>query len=145
MLLFILIYGIMDQDIHTGVTKARMVDSFHDDPQTGNCEEYGFDSFLKRFCTDSVFQINRLNKTLVVIEIGMSYDEEDEVCIMDRNNWKYVNFKSLPANYLVNTEKITGSKYKLNIQIEDTGVSVNYTFELIDCKWFLTTIIDEST
>lgn len=145
MLLLVLICSMMDQNIYAQEITIRNDESYPNCPLPDSCDDYGFDSFLKRFCTDSVFQRNRLASSLVAIEIGDLYNEEYEVSMMGKTEWKYMNFHSLPDNYLVRIRKITETKYKLNVQIEDTGVSVNYIFELIDCQWFLTTIIDEST
>jgi hypothetical protein len=100
-----------------------------------------FDEFYHKFYSDSTFQRNRITFPLINLLWDVdkkSYDKE----IINANEWE---FTSLDDNKYL--KKITKSEFrvKLNIQIQDTGVSVNYIFNLKNGKWFLDKIIDEST
>ena len=103
-----------------------------------------FQSFLMNFQKDSVFQCERiifpLKNSLYNTETN-SFDENT----IKQNDWTFMDFVNLPVNYLKNIEKINDDEYQYNIQIEDTGVSVNYIFKLINDKWYLVEIKDEST
>lgn len=108
------------------------------------CEKDSILSFLNRFCMDSNFQYDRIVFPIVHIEKLDAYDEDDIVSNIRKEEWKYVNFRNLPNDYIVNIDESSDISFKLNIQIEDTGVSVFYVFELVDCIWYLTNIINES-
>ena len=109
------------------------------------CEKDSVSSFFYRFCADSNFQYSRIifpvNWT-IKMDI---YDEPDIVQTIKKKNWKYTNFLNLPTNRLIEIERINETTFKLNLQIEDTGVYVDYFFELVDCNWYLIKIINAST
>lgn len=108
------------------------------------CEKDSVSFFLKKFCEDSIFQYSRIKFPVKRIKTMDAYNEVDVVDSVWREEWLYVNFQNLPKNYIVSLGEAEETSFKLNVQIEDTGVSVNYVFELIDCVWYLTNIIDES-
>jgi hypothetical protein len=103
-----------------------------------------FQSFLMNFQRDSVFQCERIIFPLKNSLYNTETDDFDENTIK-QNDWTFMDFINLPVNYLKNLEKISNDEYQYNIQIEDTGVSVNYIFKLINNKWYLAEIKDEST
>ena len=109
------------------------------------CEKDSVSSFFYRFCADSNFQYSR---TIFPVKCTVkmdAYDEPDIEEIIEKKNWKYTNFLNLPTNRLIEIERVNKTTFKLNLQIEDTGVYVDYLFELIDCKWYLIRIISSST
>lgn len=109
------------------------------------CEKDSVSSFFYRFCADSNFQYSR---TIFPVKCTVkmdAYDEPDIEEIIEKKNWKYTNFLNLPTNRLIEIERVNKTTFKLNLQIEDTGVYVDYLFELIDCKWYLVKIINAST
>jgi hypothetical protein len=117
-------------------------------------EKEDFQSFLMNFQHDSVFQINRVEFPIkyYIYESGSYMDDSGNVIdlynrevIINKEDWTFMDFISLPVNYLKNIDKISDDEYQYNIQIEDTGVSVNYIFKLINNKWYLVEIKDEST
>jgi hypothetical protein len=100
-----------------------------------------FEGFEKRFFSDSKFQLERiifpLDNSFWNLDTE-SFDNE----IINKHDWEYSSLND--KKYLKKFEK-SKSEVTLNIRIYDTGVSVNYIFQLKDGKWFLTKIIDEST
>ena len=109
------------------------------------CEKDSVSSFFNRFCADSNFQYSR---TIFPVKCTVkmdAYDEPDIEEIIEKKNWKYSNFLNLPTNYLIEIERVNETTFKLNLQIEDTGVYVDYLFELIDCNWYLIRIISSTT
>ena len=109
------------------------------------CEKDSVSSFFNRFCADSNFQYSRVIFPVKCTTKMDAYDEPDIEETIEKKNWKYSNFLNLPTNYLIEIERVNETTFKLNLQIEDTGVYVDYLFELIDCKWYLVKIIDAST
>lgn len=108
------------------------------------CEKDSMLIFLNRFCSDSVFQCNRIKFPIMHVVAMDAYGENNIMSSIIQEKWEYFNFLDLPRNYIIKVNEINDESFKLNIQIVDTGVCVNYLFELIDCIWFLTKIIDES-
>lgn len=108
-----------------------------------------FQLFLMNFQKDSIFQINRIKFPIkyYIYESGSYMDESGNVIdlnnrevIINENDWKYQNL----VEYKKIISKPNDNEYNLELQIEDTGVSVNYIFKLINDKWYLIEIKDES-
>lgn len=103
-----------------------------------------FDTFLSQFQQDSIFQKQR-----IVFPIkSSSYNTDTEMYeegFINEDKWSFTNFTELPKKYIKELTKIDNNRYKYNLQIEDTGVSINYIFSLNKEKWYLVEIIDEST
>jgi hypothetical protein len=109
------------------------------------CEKDSVSSFFNRFCADSNFQYSRVIFPVKCTTKMDAYDEPDIEETIEKKNWKYSNFLNLPTNYLIEIERVNETTFKLNLQIEDTGVYLDYLFELIDCNWYLIRIISSST
>jgi len=107
-------------------------------------EEENFDIFLNKFQKDSIFQKERIIFPLKCLSYDTENDSFNEMYI-NKNEWKYIDFSKLPENYLKKIIKISDDEINYNIQIEDTGVSVNYIFKIYNSKWYLVKIKDEST
>lgn len=107
-------------------------------------ESEDFNIFFTRFQKDSVFQKDRIIfplKNLLYNTEKASFDEK----MINEKEWRFMNFSNLPENYLGNITKSNNDEFNYNIQIEDTGVSVNYIFKIHNNKWYLVEIKDEST
>jgi hypothetical protein len=113
-------------------------------------EKENFDTFFYQFQQDSVFQINRIEFPIkyYIYESGSYIDNSGNVVdlqnreiIINDNEWKYNSL----AEYKKIISKINENEYNVELQIEDTGVSVNYIFKLNNNKWYLIAIRDEST
>lgn len=103
-----------------------------------------FDIFFNEFQKDSIFQKDRIIFPLKCLQYDTENDSFSEMFI-NKKEWKYIDFSKLPENYLKKIIKISDDEFIYNIQIEDTGVSVNYIFENNNGKWYLVEIKDEST
>lgn len=108
-------------------------------PSTKALED--FDSFLNKFSSDSIFQKNRI----VFPIVSNLYDVDNgqiDTEVITQKDWSYSNLKS--TDYTLKVYK--SEKFDtVNIQGKETGVLVKYIFELIEGKWMLVKIIDEST
>ncbi|MBP4140407.1 hypothetical protein J3S90_01150 [Flavobacterium sp. P4023] len=109
-----------------------------------NIRKENFDIFFDRFNNDSVFQISRiifpLNNEIYDFESDKFFKEK-----IKQENWKYFNFATLSKKYITTLDKIKEDEVKLNIQIVDTGVNIDYFFTFKSNKWVLVKIIDQST
>lgn len=101
-----------------------------------------FDEFYKKFKSDSAYQVSRIVFPLTV----ETYDLDAEAFLtskMDKKEWGFMNFeRKKPYHFEVESAKDT---MKVNVQIEETGVFVDYVFTLVDNKWKLIKIVDQST
>ncbi|WP_337043605.1 hypothetical protein [Emticicia sp. 17c] len=101
-----------------------------------------FDSFLKRFCSEKDFQHNRTRFPLV----SKYYDvdaEEPTIKVFQKEEDEFSDLNK--KEFIKKVTKENPKKCILNIQIDGTGIYVDYIFELINGQWFLTTTIDQST
>jgi hypothetical protein len=109
-----------------------------------------FQSFFIQFQQDSVFQLTRIEFPLTdsIYESGAYMDDFGNVVdlsnreiIINSGEWEYDDFKMFYRKII---SKISENKYNVELHIEDTGVRINYIFELDNEKWFLVEIKDES-
>jgi len=107
-------------------------------------EKENSDIFFDRFQKDSVFQKDRIIFPLKNILYNTDTESFDEKMINEKE-WRFMDFLNLPENYLKKITKLSDDEFNYNIQIEDTGVSVNYIFKIHNDKWYLVEIKDEST
>ena len=107
-----------------------------------------FYSFLSRFCSDSIFQKQRVS-----FPIDITYLDDDFNSItVTRNDkeWKfqgfYFNSDSLAIYFydFQRTFKDTDDRV-LDTRGNDNGISARITFKRIGNKWFLTRLEDHST
>jgi len=100
------------------------------------------EDFLKKFSSNKEFQLSRiqfpLKNKVYNIDTGQL-----EVLFILKADWKFSDFNN--KLYSKKVKKENAKKFILNIQIAETGVYVDYIFELINGEWSLTTIMDEST
>lgn len=102
-----------------------------------------FKFFYTKFCSDSLFQISRINFPLK----SETYDIDEEsfgVSKLSIQEWKYMDFKHLGQEYQ-SSLNVLDEFATLIIQKKETGISVKYIFELSKNQWFLVKVIDEST
>lgn len=107
-------------------------------------EKENFDIFFNQFQRDSVFQKDRIIFPLKNLSYNTDTESFNERLINEKE-WKFTDFSKLPESYLKRVTKLSNDEYNYNIQIEDTGVSVNYIFKIHNNKWHLVEIKDEST
>lgn len=101
-----------------------------------------FEDFLKKFSFNKDFQFSRIQFP-VKNKVYNTDTGQFEVLFIPKADWKFSDFNN--KLYLKKVTKENAKKFILNIQIAETGVYVDYIFELISEEWFLTAIIDEST
>jgi len=110
--------------------------------QKSNNNVENFEVFFEKFSTDSVFQQSRIGFPLPVD----TYDTDTENfkrSTVSATEWSFFDIKNLGKKILKTSKE--KDRITVNIQIEETGVSVNYIFRQQKNDWLLIKIIDEST
>ena len=94
-----------------------------------------FDVFYEKFITDNVFQLERINFPLR----GGAFDEMGEEK-WEKDTWRPLteNINDIDKNEY--TVKITETETSVKhvVELPNSGFSIDYTFEVIDEKWYLT-------
>ncbi|MCD6012351.1 MAG: hypothetical protein K0Q79_2213 [Flavipsychrobacter sp.] len=101
-----------------------------------------FREFYKIFSSDSAYQVSHIIFPLLV----ETYDIDNDGFInstMDRKEWGYMDF-DLKKPYILKTESAIDT-IKINIQMEETGVFVDYLFTTVNKTWMLVKVVDKST
>jgi hypothetical protein len=111
-------------------------------PHNSNNQVENFEVFFEKFSSDSVFQKSRIKFPLP----AETYDIDKGSYLKSATNaaeWSFFNIKELDRKILTTSKE--KDQNTVNIQIEDTGVSVDYIFRKQGNKWKLTKIVDSST
>ena len=120
------------------------------DKKDGESEE-DFNTFLKRFNQDSIFQISRIKFPLKITESDPDQDYETIERVIQLKNFKKLNFEypkdALTREYDRYTRNIRIEKDSAVIEIRgiDNGIYSDIIFEKINGKWKLKTWNDQST
>lgn len=113
-------------------------------PQKTESQIENFEVFFDKFSSDSVFQSSRIKFPLPVETYDIDSEKFDKSTIA-ADKWTFFNIKELDKKkYILNTIKEKDQNI-VKIQVEDTGVSVDYIFQKQEDKWMLIKIVDEST
>jgi len=97
-----------------------------------------FQQFLKQFCSDSLFQIQHIQFPLIYVNY---YDKLEELGCINQNQWQIINFWDNSYNFILTIKFWKDSNImSLRIQIDDTGVDLDYIFASKDNTWHLVTI-----
>lgn len=111
-------------------------------------EKENFYIFFDQFRRDSVFQNDRIIFPLIVLLLKTDVEEFNtelyDERMLNQKEWGFVDLSELPKNYLERITKLSDDEYNYNIQIDGTGVYVNYIFKIYNNKWFLVKIKDQS-
>ncbi len=111
-----------------------------------------FDDFFGRFAKDSVFQKNRVKYPMEWFFYGdASYENLDKEIISSKDRYRYFDFtadeKAIEKEY--GAFKVEKDKYQDSLVYKriglDSGLMMNFKFNLIDGCWYLVEILDEST
>jgi len=108
-----------------------------------NGQHESFDEFLKTFFTEEDFQFSRITFPLQNLIYDIDLEGYDTTQIK-KKEWTFFNIYK-KKNTISKISKQGDIECVLNIQIKETGVSVDYVFVLKENKWFLEKIIDQST
>lgn len=108
-----------------------------------NVLKESFNEFLKAFFKEEDFQFERILFPLESLVYDIDLVGYDTTRIT-RNEWSFFNLYK-KKNTILKISKQGDFECVLNIQIKETGVSVDYVFVLRENKWFLVKIIDQST
>jgi hypothetical protein len=103
-------------------------------------EPADFDSFFKKFKSDSVYQKEHIN---FPIKITVTEDERDSVTYIKKDKWQYVRLTNNKEDIY---KKAQSNKKSVTIQytVEDTGILMSFDFTYGSGKWRLTSATDSS-
>ncbi|WP_343588289.1 DUF4348 domain-containing protein [Flavobacterium sp.] len=103
-----------------------------------------FNVFFKKFNEDQKFQISR-----VIFPLKYKANNEDFELLdytMTKEKYKVLRLNNkADEKYLKRTLSVKKSKATLEERGLDSGIYIDYVFELKDNKWFLKTFVDQST
>ncbi|WP_286969361.1 DUF4348 domain-containing protein [Flavobacterium sp. UBA4854] len=103
-----------------------------------------FNVFFKKFNEDQKFQISR-----VIFPLKYKANNEDFELLdytMTKEKYKVLRLNNkADEKYLKRTLSVKKSKATLEERGLDSGIYIDYIFELKDNKWFLKTFVDQST
>jgi len=102
-----------------------------------------FDTFFEKFFYDSAFQCSRIKFPLAVETYDIDLNGFKKSTI-NAGEWNFFNIKQLNTEYVFIASK-EKDQTTVTIQKEDTGLSVDYTFQQQQNKWILIKIVDQST
>jgi hypothetical protein len=111
-------------------------------------EKETFDNFIKKFKSDSLFQIERVKFPLTLV----TWDNDDNLSSkkIKQENWRHLNFGYLDQ---VGTSEIDGFTHetkvysdsaKIELRGIDNGIYLDYIFTKVNGLWTLTTKRDYS-
>ncbi|WP_158828489.1 DUF4348 domain-containing protein [Mucilaginibacter lacusdianchii] len=109
---------------------------------TSATEVEQFDAFFKRFNTNADFQLASIMFPLK--KITVDDDNKQTVEYINKRAWKFIKIAKIKGN-IINKGKVGKGEVTMLLQIEDTGVHIQYRFVSKEGKWYLTLIADEST
>jgi len=103
-----------------------------------------FNVFFKKFNEDQKFQISRV---IFPLKYKMNNDDfELADYTMPKENYKSLNLnRKSDEKYLKRALVVKKNKVTLQERGIDSGIYIDYIFELKDNKWFLKTWVDQST
>lgn len=110
-------------------------DEKQDEENVVEVKDENFDEFYSKFITDMEFQIERVH-----FPISGMYYEEEVAEEWTKENWQYLktDIKDIDKNEFEVNVETTETSVEHNIQLPNSGFGMNYKFELIDHKWYLT-------
>lgn len=112
--------------------------------QTSKGASEDFNEFFKKFNADPKFQVSR-----VIFPLKYKANNEDFELIdytMTKEKYKVLHLNNkADEKYLKRTLSVKKNKATLQHRGLDNGIYIDYIFELKDNKWFLKTLVDQST
>ena len=126
-------------------TKETASNNITDNEQINiKSENYSFSEFVKRFTTDSVFQINHVKFPLEEVSLGVDAEDSDSTFYIKKSKWKFYSFKDTICDGIKLEHQFDTINFTCTELGIDTGVRIDYYFEKKGAQWFLTKIVDVS-
>ncbi|WP_162996616.1 DUF4348 domain-containing protein [Mucilaginibacter celer] len=102
-----------------------------------------FDQFLKKFNTDSGFQLSRVKFPFKIIESPDEEGKQAPARFVLKKDWKRVKLIQ-KGNIIIRKQQASKTPVTVQLMIEDTGVSVYHYFKCIKGEWWLVQLEDAS-
>jgi len=101
-----------------------------------------FDTFFKKFKTDSVYQVSHV-KFPFSITIAGDDEDGDSVSYIGKNKWHNITFKK-DKNGIYKQSQLSKTEVSIQHMVEDTGISSFFNFSYRNGKWLLVSFRDQS-
>ncbi|MBD1387588.1 DUF4348 domain-containing protein [Mucilaginibacter rigui] len=101
-----------------------------------------FDTFFKKFKTDSVYQVSHV-KFPFSITIGGDDEDGDSVSYIGKSKWHNITFKK-DKNNIYKQSQLSKTEVPIQHMVEDTGISSFFNFLYRNGKWQLVSFKDQS-
>ncbi|WP_298142586.1 hypothetical protein [Flavobacterium sp.] len=102
--------------------------------------EQDFSLLKKDFFFSESKQFDRVSNKIECYATD-EFGKVSKISTIHKNNWKYFTIE----DKMKTSWNSAADSINLTIELEDTGVYIEYVFKLIDDKWQLVKIIDSST
>ncbi|MDQ8014690.1 MAG: DUF4348 domain-containing protein [Flavobacterium nitrogenifigens] len=112
--------------------------------QTSKATSEDFNEFFKKFNSDTKFQISRVIFPLKYKANNDDFELSDYTMAKEGYKVLHLNNKA-DEKYLKRTLLVKKNKATLEQRGLDNGIYIDYVFELKENKWFLKTLVDQST
>jgi len=103
-----------------------------------------FSEFFNKFNSDTKFQISRVIFPLKYKANNDDFELSDYIMAKEGYKVLHLNNKA-DEKYLKRTLLVKKNKATLEQRGLDNGIYIDYVFELKENKWFLKTLVDQST
>ncbi|MFA6246372.1 MAG: DUF4348 domain-containing protein [Mucilaginibacter sp.] len=101
-----------------------------------------FDTFFKKFKSDSVYQVAHVKFPLSIIIAG-DEEEGDSVKYIEKSKWQNITFKK-DKNAIYKQSQLSKTEVSIQHMVEDTGISTVFNFLYRNGKWQLVSFRDQS-
>ena len=101
-----------------------------------------FNTFFKKFKTDSVYQIAHVKFPFNITIPGYE-GETDSVRYIEKSKWQNITFKK-DKNDIYKQVQLSKTEVSIEYTVEDTGIFVILNFLYSDGKWQLVNFKDQS-
>ncbi len=136
-LVVLFIFSCANETEKTDTTDNEIVEAEKTDASDHKIvETESFDTFYDKFLTDKAFQMERV-KFPIEGSLVLDYEKSYE---WTKDNWELITKHIDEVNRTEFTVEIENLPEMVShkIYIPNSGLSLSYSFELIDGKWFLT-------
>jgi hypothetical protein len=109
-----------------------------------------FNHFIKRFSSDSVFQVKHCLFPLKIVSLIDPVDEKHSIDFIERIDFSFINLpikgnECQKSGYYTEITSLQADRVYMLLRHNNMGIHVEYVFSLQHKEWFLVEVRDEST
>jgi len=141
--ILLLVTGLICYGCHSKKHPSAADDSTQK-PSGINRPDEDFDSFSKKFGSDSVFQKSRIVFPLKSVIDGDEGDDSTTKFIKPSEMHYLGLFVANSKNRIIKKTVLSKNKVQITFQVNDTGIEEDFFFERRDHNWYLVLVEDNS-